>query len=153
MQMAAENVVPVTLELGGKSPNIVFADADLEPAIKGAMQAIFQNAGQTCAAGSRLLLEESVHDRFVSALAERTEPLRLGHGLNDPDLGPIISEEQLERVLSYLEIGQREGARVVTGGTRAEEGELRRGFLYARRCSTTSKTPCAWRRKRSSVRY
>jgi len=129
MQMAAENVVPVTLELGGKSPNIVFADADLEPAIKGAMQAIFPNAGQTCSAGSRLLLEESMHDRFVSALAERTEQLRLGHGLNDPDLGPIISEEQLERVLSYLEIGQREGARVVTGGTRAEEGELRRGFF------------------------
>jgi acyl-CoA reductase-like NAD-dependent aldehyde dehydrogenase len=129
MQMAAENVVPVTLELGGKSPNIVFADATLEPAIRGALQAIFQNAGQTCSAGSRLLLEESVHDRFVSTLAKETEQLRLGYGLTDPDLGPIVSEEQLERVLSYLEIGKREGATVVTGGTRAEDGELQHGFF------------------------
>ena len=129
MQMAAENVVPVTLELGGKSPNIVFADAPLEPSIKGAMQAIFQNAGQTCSAGSRLLLEESLHDRFVSALAKETEQLRLGHGLTDPDLGPVISEEQLERVLGYLEIGKREGAKVITGGTRAEKEELKRGFF------------------------
>ena len=129
MQMAAENMVPVTLELGGKSPNIVFADAPLEPAIKGALQAIFQNAGQTCSAGSRLLLEKSVHARFVSALAQETEQLRLGHGLSDPDLGPIVSEEQLARVLSYLEIGKQEGATVVTGGTRAEDGELKRGFF------------------------
>jgi acyl-CoA reductase-like NAD-dependent aldehyde dehydrogenase len=129
MQMAAENVVPVTLELGGKSPNIVFADAPLEPALRGALQAIFQNAGQTCSAGSRLLLEESLHDRFVSALAKETEQLRLGYGLSDPDVGPIISEEQLKRVLSYLEIGQGEGARVVTGGTRAEDEALRRGFF------------------------
>lgn len=129
MQMAAENVVPVTLELGGKSPNIVFADAPLEPAIKGAMQAIFQNAGQTCSAGSRLVVEESAHERFVSTLAQATEQLRLGHGLTDPDLGPIVSEEQLERVLSYLEIGRQEGATVVTGGTRAAEGELKRGFF------------------------
>jgi aldehyde dehydrogenase (NAD+) len=129
MQLAAQNVVPVTLELGGKSPNIVFADAALGPAIKGAMQAIFQNAGQTCSAGSRLLLEESLHERFVEALAKETEQLRLGYGLTDPDLGPIISEAQLERVLSYLEIGKREGAKVVTGGTRAEEGELKRGFF------------------------
>jgi aldehyde dehydrogenase (NAD+) len=129
MQMAAENVVPVTLELGGKSPNIVFADATLEPAIKGALQAIFQNAGQTCSAGSRLLLEESVHDRFVSTLAKETEQLRLGYGLTDPDLGPIISEEQLERVLNYLDIGKREGATVLTGGTRAADGELQHGFF------------------------
>jgi aldehyde dehydrogenase (NAD+) len=129
MQMAAENVVPVTLELGGKSPNIVFADANFEPAVKSALRAIFQNAGQTCSAGSRLLLEESIHDRFVAALAKETERLRLGHGLSDPDLGPIVSEEQLERVLSYLEVGKHEGAKVVTGGSRAEEGELKRGFF------------------------
>jgi acyl-CoA reductase-like NAD-dependent aldehyde dehydrogenase len=127
--MAAENVVPVTLELGGKSPNIVFADANFEPAVKSALRAIFQNAGQTCSAGSRLLLEESIHDRFVAALAKETERLRLGHGLSDPDLGPIVSEEQLERVLSYLEVGKHEGAKVVTGGSRAEEGELKRGFF------------------------
>lgn len=129
MQMAAENVVPVTLELGGKSPNIVFADTNFEPAVKSALRAIFQNAGQTCSAGSRLLLEESIHDRFVAALAKETERLRLGHGLSDPDLGPIVSEEQLERVLGYLDVGKREGAKVVTGGSRAEEGELKRGFF------------------------
>lgn len=129
MQMAAENVVPVTLELGGKSPNIVFADTNFEPAVKSALRAIFQNAGQTCSAGSRLLLEESIHDRFVAALVKETERLRLGHGLSDPDLGPIVSEEQLERVLGYLDVGKREGAKVVTGGSRAEEGELKRGFF------------------------
>lgn len=129
MQMAAENVVPVTLELGGKSPNIVFADTNFEPVVKSALRAIFQNAGQTCSAGSRLLLEESIHDRFVAALAKETERLRLGHGLSDPDLGPIVSEEQLERVLGYLDVGKREGAKVVTGGSRAEEGELKRGFF------------------------
>jgi aldehyde dehydrogenase (NAD+) len=129
MRMAAENVVPVTLELGGKSPNIVFADAYLEPAMRGALQAIFQNAGQTCSAGSRLVLEESIHDRFVSMLAKETEQLRLGYGLTDPDLGPIISEEQLQRVLGYVDIGKQEGATVVTGGTRALEGELKHGFF------------------------
>jgi acyl-CoA reductase-like NAD-dependent aldehyde dehydrogenase len=129
MKMAADNVVPVTLELGGKSPNIVFADAELEPAVKGALQAIFQNAGQTCSAGSRLLVEQAVHDRLVSALAQEAERLRLGHGLSDPDLGPIISEEQLERVLKYLEIGQREGAKVMAGGTRADDEGLQRGYF------------------------
>lgn len=129
MKMAADNVVPVTLELGGKSPNIVFADAELGPAVKGALQAIFQNAGQTCSAGSRLLVEQTVHDRLVSALAQEAERLRLGHGLSDPDLGPIISEEQLERVLNYLEIGKREGAKVVAGGTRAEDRELQQGYF------------------------
>jgi aldehyde dehydrogenase (NAD+) len=129
MKMAADNVVPVTLELGGKSPNIVFADAELEPAVKGALQAIFQNAGQTCSAGSRLLVEHSVHDRLVSTLAQEAERLRLGHGLSDPDLGPIVSAEQLERVLRYLEVGKREGAKVVTGGTRADEEGLKRGYF------------------------
>jgi aldehyde dehydrogenase (NAD+) len=129
MQMAAENVVPVTLELGGKSPNLVFADANLEAALKAALQAIFQNAGQVCSAGSRLLVEEAIHERFVSALAKETERLRIGHGLSDPDLGPLISADQLERVLGYLELGKREGATVVTGGSRAEEGELKCGFF------------------------
>jgi hypothetical protein len=97
--------------------------------VQSALRAIFQNAGQTCSAGSRLLLEESIHDRFVAVLAQETERLRLGHGLSDPDLGPIVSEEQLERVLSYLEVGKHEGAKVVTGESRAEEGELKRGFF------------------------
>jgi acyl-CoA reductase-like NAD-dependent aldehyde dehydrogenase len=129
MQMAAANVVPLTLELGGKSPNIVFADADFASALRGALQAIFQNAGQTCSAGSRLLLEEAVHDRFVAALAQEAARLRLGHGLTDPDLGPLVSQEQLERVLTYIECGKQEGAQVMVGGCRAEEGELRRGFF------------------------
>jgi acyl-CoA reductase-like NAD-dependent aldehyde dehydrogenase len=76
-----------------------------------------------------LTSREDLQERFVSALAKETERLRLGHGLSDPDLGPLISAEQLERVLGYLALGQREGARVVTGGSRAEAGELTRGFF------------------------
>ncbi len=129
MQAAAENVVPVTLELGGKSPNIIFADANLKAAVQGAMQAIFSNAGQVCSAGSRLLIEEEVHDRFVQELARRAAGLRLGPGLSNPDIGPVVSEEQFQRVLHYLELGKQEGAQIVHGGEAATEGELQQGFF------------------------
>ncbi|MGH7963116.1 MAG: aldehyde dehydrogenase family protein [Candidatus Binatia bacterium] len=129
MKTAANNVVPVTLELGGKSPNIVFADARLEEAITGAMKAIFSNAGQVCSAGSRLLVQQEIHDSFVQELARRTDRLRLGAGVDDPDVGPIISEEQFQRVLRYLEVGKDEGAKVRTGGEAATEEPLRRGFF------------------------
>jgi aldehyde dehydrogenase (NAD+) len=86
---AADNVVPVTLELGGKSPNIVLADADLESAVPVIVNSIIQNAGQTCSAGSRLLAEQSIHDRVVAAVAERFQTLRLGPGIEDPELGPL----------------------------------------------------------------
>ncbi len=129
MKAAADNVVPVTLELGGKSPNIVFADAGFDAAIAGAMKAIFSNAGQVCSAGSRLLIQQDIHDQFVQELARRTAQLRLGPGLDDPDLGPIVSEEQFQRVLQYLEAGKKEGAKVVTGGEPATDDQLRQGFF------------------------
>lgn len=129
MKAAANNIVPVTLELGGKSPNIVFADARFEDAVAAAMKAIFSNAGQVCSAGSRLLVQQEIHDRFVHELARRTATLRLGAGLEDPDLGPLVSEEQFQRVLHYIELGKREGAQVVIGGEPATEGPLRQGFF------------------------
>jgi len=129
MKAAADNVVPVTLELGGKSPNIVFADARFDEAVAGAVKAIFSNAGQVCSAGSRLLIQEDIHDQFVQELARRTARLRMGQGIDDPDVGPVVSEEQFRRVLHYLEIGKEEGAQALTGGEPATEGPLRQGFF------------------------
>jgi len=112
---AADNVVPVTVELGGKSPNVVFADADLERAVPAIVGSIVQNAGQTCSAGARLLVEEPVYDRVRDAVAERFRSLTVGHGLDDPDVGPLISERQRDRVASIVEAG-RSDANVFVGG-------------------------------------
>jgi aldehyde dehydrogenase (NAD+) len=128
-KMAAENVVPVVMELGGKSPNVVFADADLDLAVPGVANAIFQNAGQTCSAGSRLLVERKAHDLLVERLAERARTMRLGPGVEDPDMGPIISRQQLERVERYIQVGQQEGARVVVGGRRPDDPRLHGGYF------------------------
>jgi acyl-CoA reductase-like NAD-dependent aldehyde dehydrogenase len=107
----------VTLELGGKSPNIILADADIEAAVKGSFQAIYFNSGQACNAGSRLFAPKERFDEVVSALAEAASATQLGPGL-DPgtQLGPLVSAEQQERVLSYIESGRDEGAELVTGG-------------------------------------
>ncbi|MEW9032867.1 MAG: aldehyde dehydrogenase family protein, partial [Planifilum fimeticola] len=129
MTSAAKNIVPVTLELGGKSPNIVFADADLEDAVRWVVGSIIQNAGQTCSAGSRLLVERSVHDQFVSMVKDKMESLTVGPGINNPDMGPIISKKQLNTVLSYISLAEEEGAEILTGGSRLEEGELAKGFF------------------------
>src|SRR6187455_456255 len=109
-KMAADNVVPVVMELGGKSPNIVFADADLDLAAQGVSNAIFQNAGQTCSAGSRLLVERKAHGALVDRLAARATSMRIGPGVSDPDLGPIISNKQLEMIEGYVKVGRSEGA-------------------------------------------
>ena len=129
MKAAADNVVPVTLELGGKSPNIVFADADLERAAASAATTLMQNSAQTCTAPTRLLLEESAHDRFVDLLAKRIGTIHLGRGLDNPDMGPVVSERQMQRVLGYIAAGAKEGARAVTGGRRADGAELARGYF------------------------
>ena len=129
-KMAADNVVPVVMELGGKSPNIVFADADLDLAVQGVANAIFQNAGQTCSAGSRLLVERKAHEALVARLAERAKTMRLGPGVSDPDMGPIISKRQLETIEKYVEIGKSEGASVAAGGSRPTDQALRNGFYY-----------------------
>ena len=127
MKAAADNVVPVTLELGGKSPNIVFGDADLERAAASSATTLMQNSAQTCTAPTRLLLERSAHDRFVNLLAERIRTIRMGRGLDNPDMGPVVSERQMNRVLGYLDAGARDGATAVTGGGRATAPELAHG--------------------------
>src|SRR2546430_3827553 len=124
MKAAADNVVPVTLELGGKSPNIIFADADLERAAASSATTLMQNSAQTCTAPTRLLLERSAHDRFVDLLAQRIRTIRIGPGLDNPDMGPVVSERQMNRVLGYLDAGARDGATAVTGGGRATAPEL-----------------------------
>src|SRR5690348_2937751 len=111
-KMAADNVVPVVMELGGKSPNIVFADAELDLAVRGVSTAIFQNAGQTCSAGSRLLVERSAHAALVEKLVGRATSMKIGPGVSDPDMGPIISRRQLEMIESYVKVGLQEGAKI-----------------------------------------
>jgi aldehyde dehydrogenase (NAD+) len=123
MREAAGTLKRLSLELGGKSPNIVFADADLEAAVRGAMTGIFYNKGEVCAAGSRLLLEERIHDPFMAKLIERVKGLKVGDPLEKSTrMGPVVSKEQMETVLAYIDTGQREGARLVTGGGRAAVG-------------------------------
>jgi acyl-CoA reductase-like NAD-dependent aldehyde dehydrogenase len=129
MKAAADNVVPVTLELGGKSPNIVFADADLERAAASAATTLMQNSAQTCTAPTRLLVEAAAHDRFVDLLAQRIRAIRLGRGLDNPDMGPVVSERQMQRVLGYIASGARDGATAVTGGRRADSAGLNRGYF------------------------
>src|SRR5919201_1536409 len=129
MKAAADHVVPVTLELGGKSPNIVFADADLDRAAASAATTLMQNSAQTCTAPTRLLLEEAAHDRFVELLARRIRAIRMRRGLDNPDMGPVVSARQLRRVLGYIEAGARDGARAVTGGGRSTATELANGYF------------------------
>ena len=129
MKAAADHVVPVTLELGGKSPNIVLADADFEKAAAAAATTLMQNAAQTCTAPTRLLVERPAHDAFIRILAERIRAIRLGRGLDNPDMGPVVSERQMQRVLRYIEQGARDGATAVTGGSRAGGADLANGFF------------------------
>ena len=119
---AAGNLKRVSLELGGKSPNIVFADADLEAAATTAMASIFFNQGEVCCAGSRLLLDESIHDEFIELFKGYTETIKVGDPLDEStQMGAQVSEEQFTKVLGYIEGGREAGAKVVTGGRRAEE--------------------------------
>jgi phenylacetaldehyde dehydrogenase len=121
MGTAAEGIKRVTLELGGKNPNVVFADADLDAAVDGAMAGAFENCGQACIAGSRLLVERAVHDELVARLRERADALRVGAGWEDGvDLGPLVSAEQRDGVVGHVEAAARAGARVVTEGPRLE---------------------------------
>jgi acyl-CoA reductase-like NAD-dependent aldehyde dehydrogenase len=113
------NLKRVMLELGGKSPNIVFSDADLRRASKGSMIGVFMNAGQVCTAGTRILVESDVHDSFVESLVDATETMKVGDPFDEgTGMGPLISEQQLERVTGYIDIARAEGAELVTGGER-----------------------------------
>ncbi len=129
LKAAAGNLKKVSLELGGKSPNIVFADADLEAALKGVFMGIFFCQGEICSAGSRLFIEQSIYDTFVARLSDMAKSVRLGHGL-DPDtkMGPLVSKEQQSRVLEYCRIGHEARARATSGG-KAPGGPLANGFF------------------------
>jgi phenylacetaldehyde dehydrogenase len=119
LQAAAGNLKKVSLELGGKSPNVVFQDADIEGAIPGAAMAIFFNHGQCCCAGSRLYVEDKSFDRVVEGVSQLASKIRIGPGLEPTtDMGPLVSEEQMNRVCGYLESGYSEGAKAVVGGSR-----------------------------------
>jgi phenylacetaldehyde dehydrogenase len=118
---ATGNLKKVSLELGGKSPNVVFKDADLDTAIAGAASAIFFNHGQCCCAGSRLYVERAAFDQVVEGVAEHARNIKVGPGMEpDTQMGPLVSEEQLQRVCNYLEIGIGEGARAAAGGSKLE---------------------------------
>jgi len=129
LRASVDNLKKVTLELGGKSPNIIFPDADLKFAIRGAMNAIFFNQGQVCTAGSRLFVHASVYDQVMGGLTDAASRMKLGASI-DPatELGPLISQEQLERVTGYIETGRREGAKTAAGGERPG-GNLAQGYF------------------------
>lgn len=130
MASASEGPRNIALELGGKNPNIVFADADFDAAVDYALDAAFLHSGQVCSAGSRLLVQDSLHDRFVEAYADRARQIRLGNGLAEgTESGPLSSAEHREKVESYIAIGKEEGARLVTGGTRPDDPDLSSGFF------------------------
>ncbi len=119
MKVGSDTVKRVGLELGGKSPNIVFADADFEAAIDGALIGIFAGAGQVCSAGSRLLVERPIYDRFVGELVSRALAIKVGPALDgESEMGPLVSKDQLDKVESYVRIGLEEGAKLATGGHR-----------------------------------
>ena len=129
MRAAAGNVKKIGLELGGKSPNVIFADSDLDGAIEWAMIGIFFNQGEVCSAGSRIIIEESVKDEFVAGLAARADAMTLGNPLQNPDMGPLISSDHMKKVLAYIQTGIDEGAKLVCGGSRWTEGECAKGWF------------------------
>ncbi|WP_416144159.1 aldehyde dehydrogenase family protein [Planococcus koreensis] len=130
MKSAADNVVPVTLELGGKSPNIVFEDADLERAIPAIVNSIVQNAGQTCSAGSRLLVAESIADEVLESLMKKFCQLKVGPPVHQADVGPIINGKQYERILGILaDIGK--DAKLLTGGQAVKVDGFENGFYIS----------------------
>jgi aldehyde dehydrogenase (NAD+) len=129
-EAAARGLKRVTMELGGKSPNIVFDDADLDNALKGVISGIFAATGQTCVAGSRLLLQRSIHDRFLEKLVAFARTARMGNPMSpDTQVGPVTSKPQLEKILNYIEIATGEGAKAVLGGARATRPECGTGWF------------------------
>ena len=130
MRSGSDTLKRITLELGGKSPNIVFSDADMDSAVKGAINGIFYGKGEVCSAGSRLYVEKNVHDEFIDKLVTRAKKLQPGDPL-DPKtrLGAIVSEQQLATVMSYIDSGKQQGAAVLTGGTRVSVGEGKGFFV------------------------
>jgi betaine-aldehyde dehydrogenase len=130
MEIAASNLKKVNLECGGKSADIVFEDANIDAALPSAVWSIFRSAGQSCNAGSRLLVQETIYEPFMERFKQETAKIRVGNGL-DPstEMGPVVSESQLNRVLGYIRSGQEDGAHLTEGGRRLIEGEYAKGFF------------------------
>lgn len=130
--VAAEKIMPVSLELGGKSPNIVFADADLDQAINGVLFGIFSSQGQSCIAGSRIFIEETIYSSFRDSLVERTRALRIGDPVSErTQIGPLITPRQRDKVEGYVKLAQQEGGRLLCGGTRPTDSTLQDGNYFA----------------------
>lgn len=130
IKASAGNLKRVSLELGGKSPNIVFTDGDLEGALKGCIGSVFFNQGQVCCAGTRLFVENKIYDDFVGKLTEKVKSIKVGPGLStETQMGPLVSDDQLKRVTGYLDIGKKEGAKPLCGGNRSKDGDLQKGYF------------------------
>jgi acyl-CoA reductase-like NAD-dependent aldehyde dehydrogenase len=130
MQAAARNVTSVLPELGGKSPLVVLADAELDAAVDGIVGAIFENAGQICSAGSRLVVERAVHAELMERLAKRARALTLGHGLRRPDMGPVSSEAQLGKIRGFVDSARGRGLEIATGGKPTADPETGLGWFF-----------------------
>ncbi len=132
MATAAGTVKKIALELGGKNPNIVFADADIETAVDMALTAVFLHSGQVCSAGARLIVEESIRESFVDELVERARDIRLGGPFDEKaETGALISQAHLDKVTAYVDAGRAEGAVVLLGGSRVTDGDLANGYFFA----------------------
>ncbi|MDR1765392.1 MAG: aldehyde dehydrogenase family protein [Lachnospiraceae bacterium] len=130
MRAAAGGVKSVSLELGGKSPSIMFADADFDTAVDYALFGMFYNQGEVCSASSRILVEDAIYDRFMEAFVAKTAAIKIGNGLEDGvRMGPLISAEHMETVLGYIDMGVKEGAKLAFGGKRLTDGALAKGFF------------------------
>ncbi|NLS00360.1 aldehyde dehydrogenase [Rhizobium sp. P38BS-XIX] len=128
---AAMNLVPCSMELGGKSPHVVFGDVDIEHAVNGVVSGVFAAAGQTCVAGSRCFVEANVYDRFIDALVARTQRIRVGHPMDaETDIGPLALADQLSKVEGYVASGVKEGAKIAAGGKRPQSQDLSRGWYF-----------------------
>ena len=129
---ASDNLTKVSLELGGKAPNIVFADADIEQAVSGAMMGIYFNQGQVCCAGSRLFLDARIKDEFLESFKEKSSRVRVGDPMDkNTQMGPQVSEEQLNRIKGYVDIAKGEGAQVLAGGCPPQlEGDFQKGYFF-----------------------
>ncbi len=130
MQAVAPNVTQLTLELGGKSPLVALADCDVDKAVDGALWAIFSNAGQICSAGSRLVVERSIHAEMMDKLVARTRTLKLGHGLKDPDVGAINSRQHLDRIARHVEAARGRGCSILTGGNATHDPASNSGWFF-----------------------
>ena len=132
VQASVTNLKTVTLELGGKSPHIIFDDVDLDTAVANALFGLYTNTGQICSSGTRLLVQESIYDAFLEKFVERSKQIRVGNPLDFATrMGPLVSEEQLRKVERYAQIGQREGARLACGGSAPDDPELANGFYFS----------------------